>query len=162
MRIKVFVDGIEVTSLRVEKKVAAALLDCNLKTFEEQFVNSGLLTPDPDFGDGRSEFWVQDIILVYKKRKEKPIQNHSNKSLYAKDPSLADSFKKPIILVGRKKWELTPRMKQVHDLVEQGYKSKEIALMLGLTAGTIQFIRSGINSRLKLQKRLQKMMGVSI
>lgn len=56
------------------------------------------------------------------------------------------------ILVGKRKRELTPRMKRILELKNLNYKSKEIAEMLGIKKNSVDVMRTQINKRLRMQK----------
>jgi two-component system, NarL family, nitrate/nitrite response regulator NarL len=62
--------------------------------------------------------------------------------------------------------ELTPRQQQVLEMVEQGFKNKEIALELGIRPGTVKihlkhiFIRTGVRGRYSLAMSVLKHRGL--
>ena len=62
-----------------------------------------------------------------------------------------------LILVGKRKRELTPRMKEIMNLSRPGVKNKEIAEQLGVSVNTINVMKTKINKRLRLQKELTKL-----
>ncbi|MCX6168327.1 MAG: LuxR C-terminal-related transcriptional regulator [Ignavibacteriales bacterium] len=62
-----------------------------------------------------------------------------------------------LILVGKRKREFTPRMKEIMNLSRPGVKNKEIAEQLGVSVNNINVMKTKINKRLRLQKGLAKL-----
>lgn len=70
MNIKIFIGNIEVTKLKVSKREAARIVGCSRNRFDLLYVETGLVQPVRDRGEGRSKFWVQDLIAIRDKQYE--------------------------------------------------------------------------------------------
>lgn len=64
MGIRIFIGNIEVTKLKVSKRDAARIVGCSRNRFDFLYVDTGLIMPVKDRGEGRDKFWVQDIIAL--------------------------------------------------------------------------------------------------
>ena len=158
MGIKVFVDNVEFTSLRVSKEVAAKLLDCSIEEFENLYIQEGLIWYTW-FDEEKEKIWVEDIIALRKKildmrqnEKEKLDKNNIIPQKTVSKPKVILEELKETVIFNKRKRQPTKRMLEVHELVKKNYKSKEIAKILGISVGNVIGLRSKYKQRMKFCK----------
>ena len=83
------------------------------------------------------------------------LENFKEIQSYAKSCKLGTSYEKSLLQIGAGKPKLSPREREVAELIRQGLTNKQIAARLFVSLSTVKMTISNIFDKLEIKSRAQ-------